>query len=695
MADLSGDRPPLLAAPLFHAAGGAALLLAWRLTGMPYPGSLGLLVPLAWILTGLLSWRERVSPFSAALLGLFLASSVIWRTDPVVSLLAMALAAGGLMPGLLAVARGKPGPVPAVLPLLPLAILLTPFSGDEPIHATLTERLVAPGAGEFGNISHQIGDPTPGVTHHQYYYPALMVPGYPLGVPGVRAVNALMAMAAGFLFLLLLRKERLEERRLAVFLALAAIPGFGILGVVYPGWAALLVFIAGLLLRERKGGLVILLLVSVALASIKFRFLGLGVGLLLVRFLETGGRRKWAILLGTVGLVAGVLLLDRFLLDGRYFWIRYGNSEFLRALVANVVYRGHEVALAVLSSLVDAEGGLVWKAPWVLLGLAGIPALARRHGRLFLWLLVPTLVYCLTLFVWVPTDWHGMPTPHGRMLLPVVPLLAAAAAMRSREPGGRLLVGLSLAVTALCLVAPGLRFNDADGTDVIATALLGPLSPVHGALPSMVRPELLPFLAWSLAAALAVWLLATGRRGTGALLVASAIVLGSVHAGTSHEWEAEDLTYDLREHCRLYPKNTDPLFRKFWLGSRELMLYLSEDIDRVTLPLPPGEGDSSTVRLELISMFVREIPGIRVSCATGTDSLRLASELIFPPQWLEFIMGRFPDLDRSVENFRMLELEFGFPAWPPGDTLVIEPLTDSTGGIQNQGIYLDRIVLEP
>lgn len=126
--------------------------------------------------------------------------------------------------------------------------------------------------------------------------------------------------------------------------------------------------------------------------------------------------------------------------------------------------------------------GLVHVAPWAVLALFP-PAAAGRRQPLVRMIAVTTIVYIAGAFL--GADTHGGKSLGPRLLLPLVPLLAVAAAIRIneyREAPGRL--NASIAAVGIFLVAAGVAFhlggtvrayhyrNNDDASAVLAVAAL-------------------------------------------------------------------------------------------------------------------------------------------------------------------------------------------------------------------------------
>jgi hypothetical protein len=678
---------------LFHASGGLLIFILWKFMGLPENDSMGLLVPLAWLLTGGVYGRGGIPRLSVPLLGLHVLLTLVWTSGCPSQLLAKASAVGALFPGLVSLALDRSkrlGYLRFALPILPLVILTVPFSGDEPFHASIAEQMVSPGAEKFGGLYHQRGDPTGLVTHHQRLYPLFLIPGYPFGIPGIRTVASGMALGAAALLAMLLRRGGVKHWRMAVFLGLVTVPGIGVLGTVYPTWMALIVFLAAAIHVMRTRSFLWAALATFFLAMIKVRFAPLGIGLVVAAFLSTPGRRKYLILLSLLGGLALLLAADHFLIGGQLFLVRYGNSVSVRSVLANIALRPHQVLFAAAGALLDTEAGLLWKSPWILLSLAGIPRLRREHRDLFLWMGLPALLYLLTLFIWTPTDWHGAPTPTGRMLLPAIPFLLASMTMTLKSRSAGWLIGLSLAVSAFFIVSPGLRFNDADGTDCLFTALLGPGNPALSLLPSVIRPVLLPFLISGCVAAVLIWMAARNRGNAAFLLLPAAVLMGAASQRTQTSWEAEDLSPVMMSGCDYYPGNTDPFIRKFWLECRQIFLTMETPGDEVRIPVPDWDADSVTFRVHYRTLSQPNQPRLLIECCGESDTLRKRSRLLDPPPWFLYMTGGGRRAKNEPGNMRELIADVTFPNPGFGGEIVLKPVFP-TGQSYRGRIYLDRL----
>lgn len=676
---------------IFHALSSILVFFIWRITGMPSPGVLGRLIPLSWLITASVYGKGGIPGLSRYLMAAFILFSLFWTLDPGFEFIAAAFGLMGIFPGLLALSSRKFGIQLALLPLIPIILLLVPFTGDEPHFASITERLITSGTGRFNEFSSQMGDPGGGITHHQSFYPALLIPGYPLSVPGIRGMNLLYAMAALVFMSKLFRDSGYKNWKQLTVFGFLLIPGSSILGLVYPGWLALAVFLCGVYSYIRSKNATWIIAAAMALVLIKFRFIGLSIGLLTALLIESKGRKRVFLSVAFVCIAAGGLLFDLLILNGRIFWVRYGNLSFIKVIILQPLYRTPEVLIAAGSSLIDIESGLLPKAPWVLAGLAGLHMLKSSNRKMFLWLGLPALCYFLILVFWNPNEWSGMPTPTGRMLLPLLPVLLASLGLIMKRKGVRILVWVSLGISALLFTHPFLRFNTADGSDSLVGRIFGYFGNLGELLPSAVRLDIAVFAGFMILAGIIIVLFIVRSRYT-QYTIASAFLLICVFGGLErNSYEAEDIQPEYRNYCTIYPDESDLELRKFWFFSREKMLRLSKKDDAVILPIPENAGDSLELTVIYRSLSSGAESGIEVSSGEWCDSVYVTSEVMETPGWVRIM--RNTDLPLMPENLQNIRSDFIIPLADCGDSIRITALgLDGRHG-RFQGIYLDRILV--
>jgi hypothetical protein len=179
---------------------------------------------------------------------------------------------------------------------------------------------------------------------------------------------------------------------------------------------------------------------------------------------------------------------------------------------------------ALFGLLLDRSFGLLPHAPIFVLALAGLASL-RETRRADLWphVLVGAAVL-LPILPW--RMWWGGQCPPARFLVPLVPFLAVALALRARGPAcgllrwraGLLLVGLGLFMLAVADPGRLLLVNRANLEPRVWAALEGERSLAHY-LPALTRPEAADLwiaAVWASALALLLGLDHLARRHEGA-----------------------------------------------------------------------------------------------------------------------------------------------------------------------------------
>lgn len=685
---------------LLSLAAAAGVFLAWRVLGMPQPGGMGRLLPLTWALAGLLLGRRDLPRTSVVFLVGFAVLAPFWAVGQPVFLLASgSLAAGALALAAAGAEGGRLRLALALLALAPLLIVSVPFTGDEPHYAALAESVITDmDLDETNNLNYsdpaigvsiQSGSLSGSVSHHQPLMSLLVAPGLPGGAAGMRTVSILLAVASALALRAVLRRAGCRRAGLAAFLSAALMPGLGVLATLYPGWVAVGLLCAGAWggIRGGRAGIWTLGAAMVLLPLLKLRFAPVSAGLLAAWVVYASPKVRIRTLTAAAVLVVLGLAADRFALGGRLFWIRYGNMTSLLAITHRTSAMLGDILLAPVHALLDGEIGLLFKAPWTAAALAGLPKLWRTRRRAVVWLGLPALAYLLVLFVWLPRTWHSMPTAAGRMMLPVLPLMAASG--WSLLLGGsrrRLLLMASLAVAGIYAAAPQLRFNLADGTDALLTALGG--AKAAGLLPSMIRPSAMA-LGASVCGLIMV-LLAVSRRPertphAAAAAVALLLLAGS---GGGFAWEAEDLSAGMRRGCGLYPATPDPLARYFWFGGQQRLLRMAHPLDRVALPVPP---DADTVELAITGRGLAE-GGVRVLAACGgpEKAFLVESSLMDPPAWVRGVRrGRVRRVEMTPGNLRDTTVAITLPVSSDSAVIRLE-----RGYAEPEGLYLDRLEVE-
>lgn len=554
-------------APVLCVGAGIWTALVWRLAGMPEPGTMGRLIPLVWLVSALMSPGCRGTVRVLAPMAVFTGFSLFWRVVPWGYQIASAGSVAGVLAMGLAGAEKRFGLIRALLPPALLVIATLPFTGDEVRFSEIAGSLAG---GRGDQFVHRPGDPAEGDSHHTPVYPLLLVPGIPLGPPGVRIMALIPVLLCGYLLRTLMARNGLPRPGLTAAAAVLLMPGFSLLGPAMTGWSAAAIISGFALLPGGKPGAAGTFALALLLVAIKMRFAGAAAGMVAAWYFEnTRGFRSrvWI----PLGLSAGLVLLlavDRTLLNGGLFWLRYGTSDTVSLILINIFQRPGVILGTFLHMLLDVEAGLLPKAPWVLAAGAGVFALGRRSPRLFLRLALPAVFYLVVHGIWTADAWHGLPAPATRVFMPVLPLLAVSLSTVVNRRTTGVLLALSLAVSAMTAVVPESRFNMALGYDNLAGLL-----EIGGLSVSMLRPSPEAVLLW-LILSVALALAARGGRGTGlhVLLLAGAVV--SALPGRANRTEAELMPPGMAHGAMLYPENPDPILRSLWFFSRKRLLAL-------------------------------------------------------------------------------------------------------------------------
>lgn len=615
---------------------GAWIFVAWRLAGMPDPGFSGRIIPAAWLLAGILNGRNSQIRWFAPVVFSFTTGAWLWMLHPGGWIFTAAVAVAGLIAwGISIPKRNSYALIRAVVPVLFLSILTAEINGDEIRFAEQASTISGISSNSFSERNFRAGDISASQGHHTPMFPLLISPGLLAGDQGLRIVPVILAL----LTVLILAK--LTDPRIAVVVALLY-PGFGIFGLAMTGWMAAGLFALGVLLPEGRKWSTVRLLIALILVAVKMRYIGLAAGILVAEYACMPARkRKWVVPIIWISAGAMILIVDRYLLNGIIFWSRYGNVETLNLMWANIFHRPLDTVSHAVWSLVDPEAGLFFRAPWVLAAISGLFIYSRKQPAQFKRLFIPSILYWTFLIVWSGSSWHGLPAPAGRMFVPMIPLFAGGLAYVWKRKETRLLVIISIAVSALVVASPVCRYNYADGTDSILS-LLGVKSGF-----SMVRSNSIQLVTAVLFSAAMLIVLRKWKKYSLLSLViifASAFFVGIFPGG----YEAEDLPPEMVQGARLYPYVSDPVERYFWFNSRERMLELSEPGQSILLP-DIQTGDT-------LSLLISSGGGV---LAIGGEMITVETPIIELPS-LYLSIGRsartLPDWpeNRLMEEFCMV-----------------------------------------
>lgn len=628
---------------------------------MPSPGFLGRLIPAAWLLSALLSARSPMGKWFMPMAAAFTVSALLWTVHGAGWYFAAGVPVAGLVArGLENASSLRYGGVRGVIPVLFLVLFTAEVNSDEVRFAEITASLTGTDSERYGEVRLRAGDISTSVGHHTPLYPIIISPGLMAGDRWLRAVPVLLTLLA------VMALSRVAGPVPAVAGALLY-PGFSTLGLAMTGWLAAGVFALVLLLGSEGKHQLLRLLAVIFLLALKMRYAGFAMGIILAEYACGKPRRgKWMIPVTVI--LGGILLLaiDRYLLGGQLFWLRYGNIESLKLIWINLFHRPLETLTNAGWSLFDPEAGLFVRAPWTIPALFGLTILRREDPALFKRAVIPSVLYWTVLVVWTGTTWHGLPAPAGRVFLPMVPMLALGLRRVWSRRETRLLIVVSMIISSLVTVYPPARANYADGTDTLF-ALAG----VNQGL-SMVRSGpaalLLPLLA-------TVSLLILLKRRTDSsgflLLVVLVWVMGpGLLPGLT---EAEDLPGKNVQGALLYPRSPDPSERFFWFGSRQRLLEMSEAGHIIVLD---GAGAGDTLVIEASSAG-----GVLLA---GTDTIAVSTPLMSLPAEYLAMGRRAGTLSDRPENRTMGRYEVPIGT-PEGMLRVVW-----AGG---EPVYLDRIGL--
>lgn len=619
-----------------HGSTAAAILTglwvfaAWRLASMPSPGFLGRIVPGAWILAGALSGKGPVRWWMPVQMVLFTTSAWLWMIWEPGWVFAAAVPVAGLAAWAFARAPGKYGTVRALIPMLFLTLFTAEVNSDEVRFAEIAAGIGHVNSERYGERQYRPGDISDEVGHHTMLFPAIISPGLMAGGDRwLRSVPVLISIGSVSLL------ASLAGPVPAVACALLY-PGISTLGLAMTGWLAAGIFTLWLMGGSFRWRGIVTVLAALLLTALKMRYAGLAAGIILAEYANAKPvRGKWLV---PFALVAGVMLflaVDRYLLGGEVFWVRYGNIETLKLMWINVFHRPAATLSAAGWSLFDPEAGLLPRAPWVIPAFWGLVILARENAALFRRAVIPAALYWFVLIIWSGTTWHGLPAPVGRVFLPLVPPLALGLSKVWSRRETLVLVAVSAMISALVTVFPHGRANYADGTDTLITLAGGRTGF------SMVRASSL----WLLAAMVPVvsTLLLTGRKRVSTGFITLAVLSVGLALGlTGGIMEAEDLQGGSAAGALIYPEDPDPVVRYFWFGSRERMLELSSPDHIVTLECPPGRA--------VLLLEASSSGGSLLICG---DTLEVGTPMIELPGIYRMI-GRREVLPDRPEN-RMME----------------------------------------
>jgi len=348
---------------------------------------------------------------------------------------------------------------------------------------------------------------------HSPGLPLLLAPAYAaLGRKGCVLLLALMAAGAALACQrLALRATGDEGVATAVWVAVAGPPLFFYSFHLYTETPSALALAASLLLllgSPGPAGAALSALCAAALPWLHLKMIPAAAALGLLALVRLRGWRLVAFLVPAATAAAGFLL---------YYHSVFGRASPL-ALYGGVPADARALSWRSLPGLLlDRSFGLLPIAPVFLLALAGLPLLRRRATwpqlAIGLCVLAPVVSWRM---------WWGGQCPPARMLVPLLPLLAVALALRlassptglARWYRGLLLTGAAFA--ALAVAEPGARLllNRGYRPTRLWAALSGPVA-IGDYLPSLTHDSARDTrlaLAWLAALVLLLGLDALARR---------------------------------------------------------------------------------------------------------------------------------------------------------------------------------------
>lgn len=338
------------------------------------------------------------------------------------------------------------------------AMLQAPIDGDEPYYLLATESLVKDHdldlANQYRDLAHsvtgrtdlgpQAGDPLgphgERPSRHEPFLPILLIPGdLVAGLPGAVAVIAIFGVLLVRSTIKLMEEEGIEEgtiRAVFPFFAFAP-PVLFYAARIWPEVPGAWFFVEALrgVRKERPKRWLPALL---GLVLLKLRFLLVGVPLVAMTF-----RRKRVVLL--VLALAAVPAAIVFSISGSVT-----NVHHWRELLP---YAPQKYLFGLFGLLVDGAAGILFQAPFYLLGVAALVRW-RRMPEAFRIGVIGSALYILYL---LPRDeWHGGWSPPLRYIVFLMPVLAlGAAALWRRVPAGVIAV---IAAWTIGLVAHGVAY---------------------------------------------------------------------------------------------------------------------------------------------------------------------------------------------------------------------------------------------
>jgi hypothetical protein len=356
------------------------------------------------------------------------------------------------------------------------AMLRTPIDGDEPFYLLVTESIVHDHdldlANQYRDLAHsaagrtdlvpQLDDPVgkngERYSRHEPFLPFLLVPGYVIGkLAGTIATIVLFGVLLVRSTIRLFEDEGIDDATTRAVFPLFA---FGPPIIFYaariwpevPGAFCFVEAIRGVRQRRQQRWIPALF----GMTLLKLRFILVAIPLLLMGVRR---RRDAAI----AALAIGVPLL--------VVWLVSGSATSVHSWRELLPVSPRLYAIGFFGLLLDGSAGLLFQAPFYLLGILAILQW-RETPNGFRIGVVASLLYILYL---VPrAEWHGGWAPPLRYVAVFAPVFALGAASVWRRINGGVIA--LIAIWTTCLVAHGIAFpyrlfHIANGENEIGEAL--------------------------------------------------------------------------------------------------------------------------------------------------------------------------------------------------------------------------------
>lgn len=422
------------------------------------------------------------------------------------------------------------------------SVLESPVDGDESFYILTAESLIGDGDFDLRNqyqsletsvtgrldLRPQFQDPVgPGGEIYSRHEPLLSLIIAPAvaaaGLPGAVGVIALLAALGVGSIVRLSGEEGLSRRTQILVFAFVA---FGPPYVHYAlrVWPEVLgALLLSELLRaakQKRGGM--MAVVSILLALLKLRFVLIAAVVIIVSLLLDKGRRKsgFAVLAALVAVLCGV-------------WVVMPSVFATRLFDPGPLFVPDNMARGLLGILLDAQSGLLFQAPLLLVGLVAILRW-RQLGRAARIGCIAALPYLILLFP--RSEWHGGWAPPLRYIVVFAPVLALLAGVAIERIVAPATVALCAAPTALLsihgLAFPPRLFHIASGESRVGEwlgAMTG--SDFSRLLPSLVRPDI-ETMYWAITLLVVVgWVAVRRIRPAGNAQVVAAVTAVVIAVG--------------------------------------------------------------------------------------------------------------------------------------------------------------------